>query len=83
MSGRDQRDARDRLAAIYQNLAEFNEIAERERANIETVRVRTRSAAVAFVPYLAHDVHDFAALAEVGTMLFAPDIEAGTVTGGE
>ncbi len=64
--GRDQRDTRHRLAARYANLAEFNEIAERERAHIETVRVRTRSAAVAFVPYLAHDVHDFAALAEVG-----------------
>ncbi len=81
--GRDQRDARHRLAARYANLAEFNEIAERERAHIETVRVRTRSAAVAFVPYLAHDVHDFAALAEVGTLLFAPDIEAGLVAGGE
>ena len=80
---RSEREARDRLAARYQNLAEFNEIAERERANIETVRVRTRSAAVAFVPYLSHDVHDFHALAEVGEILFGGDIAAGTVTGGE
>jgi anion-transporting ArsA/GET3 family ATPase len=80
---RTEREARDRLAARYQNLAEFNEIAERERANIETVRVRTRSAAVAFVPYLAHDVHDFEALAEVGEILFGGDLPAGTVTGGE
>jgi anion-transporting ArsA/GET3 family ATPase len=80
---RSERDARDRLAARYQNLAEFNEIAERERANIETVRMRTRSAAVAYVPYLAHDVHDFRALAEVGEILFGTDIEAGTVTGAE
>jgi anion-transporting ArsA/GET3 family ATPase len=80
---RTERAARDRLAARYQNLAEFNDIAERERANIETVRVRTRSAAVAFVPYLAHDVHDFHALAEVGEILFGGDIAAGTVTGGE
>jgi hypothetical protein len=28
---------------------------------------------VAFVPYLAHDVYDFAALAEIGRLLFAPD----------
>jgi anion-transporting ArsA/GET3 family ATPase len=83
VSGRTERDARDRLAARYQNLAEFNEIAERERANIETVRVRTRSAAVAYVPYLAHDVHDFEALAEVGEILFAADVRGGTVTGGE
>lgn len=76
-SRRTQRDARDRLAARYQNLAEFNEIAERERTYIETVRVRTRSAAVAFVPYLPHDVHDFVALAAIGRILFAPpDIEA-------
>lgn len=76
-SRRTERDARDRLAARYQNLAEFNEIAERERAYIETVRVRTRLAAVAFVPYLPHDVHDFTALGEVGQILFAPaDIEA-------
>ena len=27
--------------------------------------------AIAFVPYLAHDVYDFAALHEVGTLLFA------------
>lgn len=80
---RGEREARDRLAARYQNLAEFNEIAERERANIETVRMRTRRAAVAYVPYLAHDVHDFQALAEVGEILFGTDIEAGTVTGAE
>jgi anion-transporting ArsA/GET3 family ATPase len=80
---RTEREARDRLAARYRNLAEFNDIAERERANIETVRVRTRSAAVAYVPYLAHDVHDFHALAEVGEILFGGDTAAGTVTGGE
>jgi anion-transporting ArsA/GET3 family ATPase len=83
-SRRSERDARDRLAARYQNLAEFNEIAERERAYIETVRVRTRSAGVAFVPYLPHDVHDFTALAEVGKILFAPpDIEARLPAAGE
>ena len=65
-------------------MAEFNEIAERERAYIETVRVRTRSAGVAFVPYLPHDVHDFTALAEVGKILFAPpDIEARRPAAGE
>ncbi|MGZ6931416.1 MAG: ArsA family ATPase [Acidimicrobiia bacterium] len=77
------RAARDRLAARYQNLADFNEIAERERANIETVRVRTRRAAVAYVPYLPHDVHDFRALAEVGRLLFGTDIEARPAAGGE
>ena len=45
--------------------------------------MRTRSAAVAFVPYLAHDVHDFHALAEVGEILFGGDTAPGTVTGAE
>ncbi len=84
LSRRAERDARDRLAKRYDNIANFNEIAERERAQIETVRVRTRSAAVTFVPYLAHDVHDFEALAEVGRILFAPaDIEAKAPSAGE
>ncbi len=56
--------ARDRLVARYDNLADFNEIAERERSHLETVRVRVGSAAVAFVPYLAHDVYDFDALGD-------------------
>jgi anion-transporting ArsA/GET3 family ATPase len=63
--------ARSRLAARYQNLADFNEIAELERSHLEAVRVRVGSAAVAFVPYLAHDVYDFDALAAVGRLLFA------------
>ena len=69
--GKEAEDARARLAARYDNLADFNEIAEHERAHIETVRVRTGEAPVSFVPYLAHDVHDFDALAEVGRLLFS------------
>jgi anion-transporting ArsA/GET3 family ATPase len=68
--------ARTRLAARYQNLADFNEIAERERSHLEAVRVRVGSAAVAFVPYLAHDVYDFDALAAVGQLLFTVDGDA-------
>jgi anion-transporting ArsA/GET3 family ATPase len=71
--GHEQLAARDRLAAQYANLAEFNEIAERERAHIEAVRVRTGMAPVAFVPYLAHDVHDFEALSEIGAILFGSE----------
>ena len=39
-SGKDAVAARARLAAQYDNLADFNEIAERERSHLETVRVR-------------------------------------------
>lgn len=65
------RAARDRLVARYQNLADFNEIADGERGHLETVRVRIGSAAVSFVPFLARDVHDFDALAQIGALLFA------------
>ena len=77
--------ARERLAARYDNLADFNEIAERERSHLETVRVRVGSAAVAFVPFLAHDVYDFDALAAVGQLLFSatPDPEPLAPESGE
>jgi anion-transporting ArsA/GET3 family ATPase len=65
--------ARDRLAARYDNLADFNQIADAERAHLEAVRVRIGQAAIAFVPFLARDVHDFDALHEVGTLLFSSD----------
>jgi anion-transporting ArsA/GET3 family ATPase len=64
-------DAGTRLAELYDNLADFREVALLERAHIEDLSDSLGSAAVvAFVPYLAHDVYDFAALHEVGTILF-------------
>jgi anion-transporting ArsA/GET3 family ATPase len=71
VGGKDALAARERLATRYDNLADFNEIAERERSHLETVRVRVGSAAVAFVPFLAHDVYDFEALSTVGQILFS------------
>jgi anion-transporting ArsA/GET3 family ATPase len=71
LGGREAEAARTRLADAYEHLADFNEIAERERSHLETVRVRVGSAAVAFVPYLSHDVYDFEALAAVGELLFS------------
>lgn len=60
-----------RLAALYDNLADFREIAALERDHIEALRDRIGSdTALAYVPYLAHDVHDFATLHEVGEILF-------------
>jgi anion-transporting ArsA/GET3 family ATPase len=60
-----------RLAALYDNLADFREIAAVEREHIEALRDRIGGeTALAYVPYLAHDVHDFAALHEVGDLLF-------------
>ena len=60
-----------RLAALYDNLADFREIATLEREHLEALRVRVGGDTVlAYIPYLAHDVHDFATLHEVGDLLF-------------
>jgi anion-transporting ArsA/GET3 family ATPase len=60
-----------RLAELYDNLADFREVALLERAHIEGLSTNLGNAAVvAFVPYLPHDVYDFTALHEVGTILF-------------
>ena len=65
-------DAATRLAALYDNLADFRQIAGLERAHIEELRARIGGrTAVAYVPYLPHDVHDFETLHEVGRLLFA------------
>jgi hypothetical protein len=60
-----------RLAALYDNLADFREIAILEREHVEEVRNRIgEDTTLACVPYLPHDVHDFDTLHEVGRLLF-------------
>ena len=58
--------AAHRLAARYENLADFREIAELERAHVEGVQARVGATTVGYVPYLARDVYDFSALREIG-----------------
>ena len=71
---KDDSDAARRLAELYDNLADFRQVATLERGHTEELRRSVGAdAVVAFVPYLAHDVYDFAALAEIGRLLFAPD----------
>jgi anion-transporting ArsA/GET3 family ATPase len=65
-------EAARRLAARYENLADFREIAELERGHVEGIQARVGAKAIAYVPYLSRDVYDFAALREIGTILFAP-----------
>jgi anion-transporting ArsA/GET3 family ATPase len=65
--------AAQRLAARYDNLADFREVAELEREHLEGLRGKIDPTAIAFVPYLAHDVYDFAALHAVGRLLFGDD----------
>jgi len=63
-----------RLAALYDNLADFRDIAIGERTHLKALHDKIGSATVAYVPFLAHDVHDFDALGEVAKLLFvAPD----------
>jgi anion-transporting ArsA/GET3 family ATPase len=67
-------DPARRLATLYENLADFREIAELERAHVEGVQARVGAAAVVYVPYLARDVYDFSALREIGRILLAPAV---------
>jgi anion-transporting ArsA/GET3 family ATPase len=62
--------AATRLHALYANLADFVEVAERELGHVAGVRERVGFAAVGYVPYLPRDVHDFEALEAVGRLLF-------------
>jgi anion-transporting ArsA/GET3 family ATPase len=63
-------EAGTRLGALYDNLADFNEIAARERSHLGDLEAWVGDAAVAYVPFLAHDVHDLAALSEIGAEIF-------------
>jgi anion-transporting ArsA/GET3 family ATPase len=60
-----------RLAARYANLAEFEEVAARERRELSGLEERLGDASVAHVPELGYDVHDFTALRAVGDHLLA------------
>ena len=53
-------EASNRLAAQYANLAELEEVAVRERAELAGLEDRIGDASVVHVPELGHDVHDFA-----------------------
>jgi anion-transporting ArsA/GET3 family ATPase len=73
----EQTDAAGRLADLYDNLADFRQVAALERGHIdELAHTLGEDAAVAYVPYLAHDVYDFRALHEVGTLLFDASVPA-------
>ena len=67
----DRATSGGRLATMYANLADFRQVAEGERHHVAGVKARAGRAAVAYVPYLARDVYDFDALAEVGRHLFS------------
>ncbi len=62
-------DAVRRLAAQYDNLADLEELAIREERELHGLEQRIGHAAIAHVPELDHDVHDFDALRAVARHL--------------
>jgi len=64
-----------RLAARYENLADYRELGDRERRSLSAAAARIGAGTVAYVPSLPHDVVDFAALEAVAGQLFdQPDV---------
>ena len=61
--------AATRLTARYENLASYASLAERERVELANAAKRVGAGAVVYVPSLAHDVVDFAALDAVADYL--------------
>jgi anion-transporting ArsA/GET3 family ATPase len=57
-----ERNATARLAARYANLADYASLGRREREQLAGVGQRIRAESVAYIPSLAHDIVDFAAL---------------------
>jgi anion-transporting ArsA/GET3 family ATPase len=60
------------LGPLYENLADFSEIAEREERNYAVLSAKVADAgAVVRVPFLADDVHDVGGLVQVADYLVA------------
>jgi anion-transporting ArsA/GET3 family ATPase len=70
------------LAGLYENLADFAELAEVEEAHVAELSERVRPAPLVRVPFLPSDVHDLDGLAELGKYLFDSDGEPAPVAGG-
>ena len=59
------------LGRLYENLADFQTVASREREHLAGLAGAVASAPVALVPFLETDVHDLDGMAEVARYLFA------------
>jgi anion-transporting ArsA/GET3 family ATPase len=71
--GGHRSDAAERLAAHYANLADFSDLARRERDELAGLEERIGDASICHVPELGHDVHDFRGLDAVGRHLVEAD----------
>jgi anion-transporting ArsA/GET3 family ATPase len=59
------------LGQLYENLADFQTVASREREHLAGLAGAVSSAPVVLVPFLETDVHDLDGMAEVASYLFA------------
>jgi anion-transporting ArsA/GET3 family ATPase len=66
-------EAAVRLATHYANLADFEQIADREETELAGLEQRIGSGSVVHVPELGYDVYDFTALDAVGAHLMGAD----------
>jgi anion-transporting ArsA/GET3 family ATPase len=69
------------VRALLESLADFQVVATHERAHLDALGEHVAPDVVVYVPYLARDVHDFDALAEVGANIFGPDAEIRSLSG--
>ncbi|MBV8305080.1 MAG: ArsA family ATPase [Acidimicrobiia bacterium] len=79
LRGRAAAQASSELAGLYENLADFTQLAEVEEANVAELSAQVRPAPLVRVPFLPSDVHDLDGLAELGKFLFDDDGEAAPV----
>jgi anion-transporting ArsA/GET3 family ATPase len=65
------------LGQLYENLADFQTVASREREHLAGLAGAVASAPVVLVPFLETDVHDLDGMAEVARYLFVASAEGG------
>ncbi len=61
------------LGPLYENLADFSQMAAAESSHLEALVAKVKAQATAVVPELSSDVHDLAGMGEVARFLFAGD----------
>jgi anion-transporting ArsA/GET3 family ATPase len=65
------------LGPLYENLADFSQMAEAEEAHISSLVAKIKAPSAAVVPELSSDVHDLDGMADIARYLFAPAEVAG------
>jgi anion-transporting ArsA/GET3 family ATPase len=61
------------LGPLYENLADFSQMAEAEGNHIDALVLKVKAPAAVVVPELSSDVHDLDGMADIARYLFAAD----------